>query len=134
MDKTINQLDLQEVLDPTSIHVSHYLGSGAFADVYFGTLKQGDETIDVAIKRLKPSSQQKMVAREANMSHLDYKYLVKIFGWFNAPPITCPDDPKKPANDKEVTHIVMEYCGGGDVQSLLDFENISKQVRIRICL
>lgn len=31
-------------------------------------------------------------------------------------------------------HIVMEYCDGGDVMSLLEDSSISKAIRVRICL
>ncbi len=99
------------LLDDRNLKQERLLGSGAFGEVWLGTLKRDGKETMVAIKRDK-SSMRAMTQEERmqtlgeakQMFHYEHENVVRLFG------IAC---------DKPPIRIVMEYCPAGSLDEHL---------------
>ncbi|CAD5216041.1 unnamed protein product [Bursaphelenchus xylophilus] len=90
------------------ITLGQRLGGGAFGDVHKGLLKRNNETLPVAVKKLKGQMRKKQrteFVKEAKiMKRFNHKNVVKVYGV---------------APQEEPLLIVLEFCPGGALNSHL---------------
>uniref|UniRef100_A0A915A175 Tyrosine-protein kinase n=3 Tax=Parascaris univalens TaxID=6257 RepID=A0A915A175_PARUN len=90
------------------IEIIKKLGGGAFGEVYTGTWKKKDGTVEVAVKTLKGIMHKKQRAefmKEAKlMKRFDHKNIVRLYGV---------------APQEEPIMIILEYAAGGSLKSHL---------------
>uniref|UniRef100_F1L1J6 Tyrosine-protein kinase n=1 Tax=Ascaris suum TaxID=6253 RepID=F1L1J6_ASCSU len=90
------------------IEVKKRIGGGAFGDVFLGTWKKANETVEVAVKRLKGHITKKervIFLKEAKlMKGLDHRNIVRLYGI---------------APQQEPMMIVLEFAANGSLKSHL---------------